>query len=351
MTVMTDAASALPALNAFRRVDLGAHRTPVEPLPRLGEMLGIRLHVKRDDLFSLALGGNKVRQLEYFLGPALDCDADTVLVSGATQSNMVRLTVAAARRLGLSAVVQLEDRVPRDDATFHGSGNVLLDRLLGADIHHVPADWDEARATANLDRLADKCRAAGQTPFVIHTAPDQMPLGSLGYAIAAVEVFDQFPAAERPDHVVIASGSGISHAGFLAGARALGWDVPVHGICVRRPADAQRPRLMKRLVFLADMLGDVPVQVDAVLLNDVDFAPGYGVLNDAVLKAVRLAAETEALLLDPTYTGRTFAGLMSLVREGTIRPNARVLFMHTGGQPGLFAYADDLIGGDAPGRP
>ncbi|MEM6616570.1 MAG: D-cysteine desulfhydrase family protein [Pseudomonadota bacterium] len=330
-------------LETFARVDLGARSSPIEPLTRLGRRLGIDLHVMRDDLFSLAMGGNKVRQLEYFLGPTVGTDFDTVLVSGAIQSNMVRLTAAAACRLGWQAIVQLEDRVPRADPTFHASGNVLLDTLFSADIHRVPAEWSEADAIQNLDRLADEARTRGRNPFVVQTSPNHPPLGALGYANAAIEIVDAMTLSERlPDHIVIASGSGISHVGILAGARAMGWQVPVHGVCVRRTAAEQRPRLKHRIADLSEMLEIDPPTDEDILINDQDFAPGYGIPNAAVRTAIRHAAKDEALILDPTYTGRAMAGLMSLVKDETIKQGERVLFIHTGGQPGLFAYAAEF---------
>lgn len=334
----------LPGLRDHPRVELGLIRTEIEPLERLGEKLDIQLSVKRDDTLPLAMGGNKQRQLEYYLGPARDAGADTVLITGAVQSNFVRLCAAAARRLGWHPVVQLEDRVPDTDDTYENSGNVLLDRLLGAEIHTFPEGENEAAADANLDALADRLRGEGRSPYVIHLGTDHPPLGGLGYALCAAEAYLQCKATgTMPDHVVIPSGSGLTHGGFLAGARSIGWDVAIHGICVRRSADLQGPRILQRANDIATLLGHSGIVTNEdVIVDDTVLAPGYGRLNAEVAEALQMAAREEALLLDPVYTGRAVAGLIDLARRGTIAPESAVLFLHTGGLPGLFAYETEL---------
>lgn len=330
----------LPQLATHPRVKLGLVRTLIDPLHRLGGELGIDLRVKRDDTLPLAMGGNKMRQLEYYMGPAQAEGADTVLITGAVQSNFVRLCAAAARKMGWHPVVQLEDRVPSTDPAYNNSGNVLIDRLLGADIHYFAEGENEAAADANLDAIAAQLRTEGRKPYVIHLGTDHPPLGGLGYALAAVETYAQCKATgDMPDHVIIPSGSSLTHAGFLAGSRAIGWDVPVHGICVRRDATQQHPRVLKRTREILALLGDpVSIASDDVLVDDTVFPPGYGRLNDEVMEAINLSARLEALLLDPVYTGRGMAGLISIARRGAITKGQSALFLHTGGLPGLFAY-------------
>ncbi|MEX3009430.1 D-cysteine desulfhydrase family protein [Hoeflea sp. TYP-13] len=337
----------LPELEAHARVDLGLVCSDIDRLDRLGERIGVSLLAKRDDAQPLAMGGNKVRQLEYYLGPGREQGADTVLITGAVQSNFVRLCAAAARKIGWEAIVQLEERVPKDDVFYNTSGNVLLDHLLGARIHSFAEGEDEAAADANLDRLAEEQRAAGRTPHVVHLGTDHRPLGGLGYALCAVEAWLQLEAlGQSPDHVVIPSGSGLTHAGFLAGARAIGWNVPVHGICVRRPAHLQQPRIEMRSAELDQMLeGRAGLCAVDVMVDDVTLSPGYGRMNEDVLAAIRYAALDEALLLDPVYSGRTMAGLVSLVSRGVIRKGETVLFIHTGGLPAIFGYQTDLAEG------
>jgi D-cysteine desulfhydrase/L-cysteate sulfo-lyase len=334
----------LPQLQDHPRVNLGLTKTNIDKLDRLGGQLGISLTTKRDDTLNLALGGNKVRQLEYYLGPAQEMGADTVLITGAVQSNFVRLCAAAARKLGWHPVIQLEDRVPNTDPVYNNSGNVLIDRMLGADIHYFPEGENEAAADANLDAIAADLKTKGHNPYVIHLGTDHPPLGGLGYALCAVETFVQLQESGRQvDHIIIPSGSSLTHAGFLAGARAIGWQIPVHGICVRRDAGQQLPRVLRRTQEIMAMLGD-PVEVteEDVIVDDAVLAPGYGQLNDEVMEAINLSARQEALLLDPVYTGRAMAGLISLVRRGVIEQNQSALFVHTGGLPALFAYESKL---------
>ncbi len=341
-----DSLSMLPALKGYPTADLDLCQTSMDLLPRLGARLGIELYAKRDDTLPLAMGGNKVRQLEYYLGLAVRDGADTVLITGAIQSNFVRLCAAAARKLGMKAVVQLEDRVPKDDAIYKNSGNVLLTHLFGAEIHYFPEGENEAAADANLDRLADDLRAKGRRPYVVHLGIEHAPLGGLGYAHCAAECYAQFQEmGVMPDHVVIPSGSGLTHAGFLAGARAVGWNVPVHGICVRRDAATQHARIARRAAEIDAMLDSNGVKPNDIMVYDTVLAPGYGQMNDQVMAALTYAAQDEAMLLDPVYTGRTMAGLIALVNGGVIKSGKRVAFIHTGGLPSIFAYQTDIFDG------
>ena len=334
----------LAAVDRFPRVRLGHAPTPLDPAPRLGAALGIELWVKRDDCTGLALGGNKVRQLEFHLGEAQARGADTVLVTGAVQSNLVRLAAAGARQLGMDVHIQLEERVHEAGDLHRASGNVLVDRLLGATLHSFPVGDDEGAADAALERLAGALAGEGRRPYRIHSAPGGPPLGGLGYVVAAEEVATQARALGIGfDAVVCASGSGLTHAGILVGLRALGEPAPVQGICVRRDARRQAARVEQVAAALAAMI-ERPDAFDAgdVAVSDAVLAPGYGRLNDAVSDALALAARRAALLLDPVYTGRAMAGLIAHVRSGRIAAGSRVLFVHTGGQPAIFAYGDQL---------
>lgn len=340
----------LAALAAHPKVDLSQGETPLERLGNLGPHLGITLWAKRDDCNGLAMGGNKVRQLEYYLGRGAAEGADTVLITGAVQSNFVRLAAAAARRLGWQPVVQLEDRVPKDDLFYRTSGNFLLDQLLGACIHHFPPSEDggkdEAVADRNLDEIAARLRGEGRRPYVIHLGLEHPPVGGLGYAEAACETRAQLQRLGcEPSYVVIPSGSGLTHAGFLVGARALGWQVPVLGVCVRRDAAQQHPRVLRRAREIVELLGiSLEISEQDVIVDDTVLAPGYGRMNVRTEAAIRLAAESEALLLDPVYSGRCMAGLLYFVEQGRIPTGSEVLFVHTGGTPAIFAYQSDLSG-------
>ena len=353
----------LSGIEAYPRVRLGHAPTPLEAASNLGSALGIDLWIKRDDCTGLVLGGNKVRQLEFYLGEAEQRRADTVLITGAVQSNFACLAAAGARKLGMDIHVQLEERVDGADDLYRSSGNVLLERLLGATLHSFPVGEDEEAADAALEDLAGSLARAGRRPYVIHLGVAHPPLGGLGYVVAAGEIAEQ--ARERGiefDALVCASGSALTHAGTLVGMRALDLALPVLGVCVRREASRQRPRVLRRAAEIAAMIGRSEVLgAGDVDVSDEVLAPGYGRFNPAVGEALSMAARHEALFLDPVYTGRVMAGLVAHVRSGRIAPGSRVLFLHTGGVPALFAYAAklepwlsdaprSLTGRDRPGR-
>ena len=332
------------AIEKFPRVRLGHAPTPLDAAPRLGASLGIELWIKRDDCTGLAMGGNKVRQIEFPLGEAQSRDADTLLITSAVQSNYVRVAAAAGRQLGMEVHIQLEERVPDVEALYRASGNVLLDRLFGAKLHSFPVGEDEPAADASLDLLAQSLADEGRRPYVIHLAPAHPPLGALGYVIAAGEVLAQARALDIAfDAVVCPTGSALTHAGILVGVRAQGETIPVYGICVRRDAGSQVARVRKVASELAAMV-ERPEMFDAddVQAFDGVLAPGYGRLNDAVREAIAMAARQEGMLLDPVYTGKTMAGLIDHVRSGFIPAGSRVLFIHTGGLPAIFAYGERL---------
>ena len=313
-------------------------------MPNLGEMLAVNLYVKRDDTLPLAMGGNKVRQLEFYLGEAKKAGADTVLITGAVQSNFVRLCAAGARKFGMRPVVQLELRVPKNEPAYNTSGNVLLTKMFGAEIRYFSEGENEAAADANLDRIADQLREGGAAPYVVHLGIEHPPIGGLGYVAAAIETWQQSKAMDLSlDHVVLASGSALTHAGFLAGARLIGWDVSVHGVCVRREADQQRNRVFQRAREIAELLEQNNViSGKDIQVDDTCLAPGYGQMNDKVAEALHLSATEEALLTDPVYSGRALAGAIHLARTGKIKSGETVLFLHTGGVPAVFGYQSDM---------
>jgi len=338
-----EAAARLGRLSALPRFSLLETVTALEPMPNLAAATGRpNLFVKRDDCCGLAFGGNKVRQLEFYLGEARAAGADTILITGAVQSNFVRLAAAAACKAGMECHIQLEERVDKNNPCYRSSGNVLIDRLLGATLHSFPLEEDEEAAENRLEAIAGELRAAGRRPYVIHLGPGHPPLGALGYVLAAGELLAQIAAADLPvDGIVVASGSGNTHAGLLFGLRALGSDIPLTGICVRRPAEAQARRIAGHCRAIAELLEvDMPVAEKDIRLDDRVFAPGYGHAGDAVMRALILGARSEALMLDPTYTGKAFAGFLQ--EAGKTSGSGALIFIHTGGTPGLFAYEDEL---------
>jgi D-cysteine desulfhydrase family pyridoxal phosphate-dependent enzyme len=331
-------------LEAFPRAHLCSLPTPLEDMPRLAAATGAgRLLIKRDDCASLAMGGNKERELEFYLGEALDRHCDTILITGAVQSNFVRLAAAAAAKLGLDCHIQLEERVANVDDLYRDSGNVLLDQLLGAVIHAYPHGEDEAGADRNLGVIADSLRARGRWPYIIPLSPTHKPLGALGYIVAAMELAEQLREMQvSPDEIIVPSGSGNTHAGLLFGLRALGVTTPVIGACVRRNAAEQSRRIAVRCDQIAELLDmRSPVGTDDVCLVDDALAPGYGLLNEPTRAAMTAAARKEGLILDPVYSGKAMASFLTRVGKGG--RDATLLFIHTGGTPALFAYGERVL--------
>ncbi len=333
----------LGKLDQFPRVRLGRLPTPIEPMPNLQARLESGpLYVKRDDCTDLAFGGNKVRQMEFYLGEARAQKADTILITGAVQSNFVRVAAAGARRLGMDCHIQLEERVPRDDPVYRDSGNVLLDRILGATLYSYPEGEDEEVADRRIVEIAQEVADRGKHPYIIPLGPGHAPLGALAYVLAAQELLDQIESEKLSiDEVVVPSGSGHTHGGLLFGLRALDSEIQVTGICVRRRATPQRDRIRARCKEIGELLGvESQVTEDDIRLCDQFLAPGYGRLNEATVDALRTAAHTEGLILDPVYSGRTMAGFIHRARD--TGGERALLFLHTGGTPGLFAYGPEL---------
>ncbi len=346
-----------PALSALidsrPRVRMAHLPTAVEDMANLADRLfpdggGPRLLVKRDDNTGVALGGNKVRQLEFYLGDAQTQGADTVLITSAVQSNYMRTCAAMCARLGLECHLQLEERVPKNDPLYRTNGNVLLDRIAGATLHSYPEGEDEAGADREVEAIADRLRAEGKRPYVIHLSPNHPPLGAVGYVDAARELLDQLAeSGTTVDRIFVGSGSAATHTGLLWGLRAGGSDIPVTGVCVRRPAAQQGPRVRANLDRMSDLLGfDPGFSDDDVEVTDVSLGPGYGRLTDEVREAIHLAGTCEGLFVDPVYTGKVLAGMIAVLRDGAMGADETALFIHTGGQPALFAYGEAVLAAD-----
>lgn len=335
----------LGLLNSLPRVELAHVPTPLEHLKNLtAHCAGRELYVKRDDCTGIAFGGNKLRQLEYYLGEAVTQAADTVLITGAVQSNFVRLAAAAACKLSMQCHIQLEDRVPGVDSVYRKSGNVLLDRMLGAHLHYYTEGEDEFGADRRIREIAEDLAGQGRRPYVIPLAPGHPPLGALGYVACARELLDQSGeyGLEFGD-IVVASGSGHTHAGLLFGLKALGSPAVVTGVCVRRDAAAQRERIRHHCAEIAGLLGiDSPVNEQDINLTDDFLPPGYGRVNPPAMEAISLAARLEGLIVDPTYTAKSMAGFLHKARTSGREGGGRMLFLHTGGQPAIYASEPKL---------
>jgi len=308
--------------------------TPIEPLPRLAEALdGPHLLVKRDDQTGLAFGGNKTRKLEFLVAEAQAQGADTLLSTGAMQSNHCRQTAAAAAKFGFDCILVLVGQPP-----IQASANLLLDQLFGAKIVWV----EKSRRDAFLQETFEKTSAQGKKPYLVPYGGSS-PTGALGYVFAMEEFVGQ---KVKADWIVFASSSGGTQAGLVLGKRVFGYKGQVLGISIDEPQRILQEHVARLASETSERLGQrIEFAADEVLVNDEYAKPGYGVLTGVEREAISLFAKYEGLLLDPVYTGRAAAGLIDLIRKGFFKKDETVLFWHTGGQPALFAekYQPELV--------
>ena len=333
-------------ISEFPRVALFSAPTPIERLSRIEEALGkelrgVRLYVKRDDTMGLGGGGNKLRKLEFLLGEAKQANADTVIAVGGRQSNHARLTAAAAARHGFHCELALTQVVPRMDADYQESGNILLDTLFGARVHDLPGS---ANAIEFAEERAAALRAKGRTAYVM-TSGGSSPTGCLGYAVCAQEIAEQAGSLGIAfDEVVVPNGSSGTHAGLAAGFVALGGSATkVRSFSVlASEEDSRVATLVKARETLALLGGEETIKAADIRVDGSERGSAYGAPTASMVNAVQLMARREGLLLDPVYSGKAFAGLLAAVRNGDYREGAKILFVMTGGAPGLFAYRHEF---------
>lgn len=328
-------------LSDFPRAQLAHLPTPLEFLPRLSRHLGgPDIYVKRDDCTGLATGGNKTRKLEFSMGDALAKGADTIITVGAVQSNHVRQTAAAACKLGLACEVMLEHRVEKPSDTYANSGNVFLDRIFGANLREYPGGTDFDAAMLEVDA---EVRARGGTPYYIPGGASNT-IGALGYVDCGIEMLRQIDEQKlRVDHIVTATGSAGTHAGLAVGLRGSGSELPILGIGVNAPQDVQEERVYKLAVETAERVSAPGCVARDDIVADCNYiGAGYGVPTDGMNEAVLMLARFEGLLFDPVYSGKALAGMIDHIRNGRFTRGQAIVFLHTGGSAGLFAYADSL---------
>ena len=328
-----------------RRYTIGA--TPLEFLPNFTRALspdgkGPNIWIKRDDMLGLFPGGNKTRKLEFLVADALAQGADTLITCGAPQSNHCRITLSAAVKEGLKCRFVIEERVP---GSFHddASGNHFLFRLMGVEaLTVVPAGSNMGAA---MQQVADELAAQGRKGYII-AGGGSNALGGLGYVACAQELQQQFYEQDvRIDRVVVGSGSSGTHGGLVAGFIGNHINIPIVGIGVSRDPADQEPLVYKEAQAVADLLGlGLTIPREAVVSVGGFWQPKYSIPNEKMVEAVQLLARTEAILLDPVYTGKIMAGLIGLVRQGFFKPGENVLFLHTGGLPSLHAYEAVVLG-------
>ncbi len=332
-------------LDDIPRVSLAFLPTPLQHLPALSEHLaGPQIWMKRDDMTGLATGGNKARKLEFLFADALKKESDTVFTAAGVQSNCCRMTAAAACKFGLKCVLALSGEKPE-----HLTGNLLLDEIMGCEYVFLP----DFRGASNFDEMLkivsdamQKLREEGRNVYWIPPG-GSVPLGNLGYYLAAHELFEQ--AREhgfRIDHIVLAMGSGGTQAGLLAGVKCLDTPADVIGIAVskkRSMKDFGTPSIDEAANQVGELIGKrVRAEPEDVVIHYDYYGEDYGKVTPECIEAIRLVARLEGIFLDPVYTGKAMAGLFDLVRRGTFRIDENVVFLHTGGFPGIFPYAESF---------
>jgi len=325
-------------LASLPRLRLATLPTPLHLAERLSEALGgPEIWIKRDDLTGFGLGGNKMRKLEFLAAEALAQGADTLVTGAGPQSNHVRMTMAVAARLGLKGV-----------AVFHGArppasqGNLLLDELLGAELIFTN-NPDRSQLDTRITAEAERLQAEGRRPFVIGRG-GASALGSAGYVAASLEIFSQLVERNlHVDYLFCATGSCGTQSGLVVGAKWLQPGYQVRGITVSRPRQeciARIERLANETIRLLEL--KLALAADEISVDDRYIGPGYGIPTPAGIEAIRLLARTEGIFLDPVYSGKAMAGLIDLIKRGEIGRRDKVLFLHTGGGPSLFAYPAEL---------
>ncbi len=326
-------------LATLPRYALATLPTPLQRARNLETALGPgcpRIYLKRDDLTELAFGGNKARKLEYLLADALNTNATILVTEGAAQSNHARMTAAAAIIAGLRCFLILDAR--------HGAdvvGNLLLDHLLGAEVRIVP---DRAARAEAMASIGGELRGAGERPYIVPTG-GSVPLGAAAYVAMVEELLAQLAElGEAPGRIYFASGSLGTQAGLMVGARAYSASFSVRGIAVQPPVEKLRAECVTLANETAELIGlEARFTVEDVALDGAFIGEAYGVPTAEGLEAIRLLARTEAVFLDPVYTGKAMAALLADVRGGALNADDTVIFLHTGGGPSVFAFGTQLL--------
>ena len=330
----------LEAVRDFPRVSLGNFPTPLEECPNLSKRLGgPRLYIKRDDCTGLALGGNKVRSLEFSIGEALKNGADVLLAGAGIQSNYCRQAAAAAARIGLPCYLLLTRR------TGHGvaiQGNLLLDHLFGAHVRLVDAELGE-ELEADLDKLESELCRAGKKPYNLLNPARYYPLAALSSVLAFIELADQAASQGLRIDYIYHAAAGPTQAGLVLAARLLESGVQIRGIAPIRWRYDLRERIAETATSLSrEMRMECVFRAEDIYNTDAFVGDGYGKVTSSCLEAIKLLAETEGIILDPVYTGKAFAAVVEDIRSGLFTSDETVVFIHTGGIPAIFAYNEQI---------
>ena len=321
-------------LEKFERIRLGHFPTPIEHLKNISKYLGgPNIFIKRDDCTGLATGGNKTRKLEFLIPDAIKNKAELVVTVGAVQSNHARQTAAACALVGLKCLIILEQRLNNAPDVYMNSGNVFLDKLFGADVQLCPKNEDFSKYSENI---IHNLKLKGINVYFIPGGGSNA-IGALGYVECLNEIIKENNKYNF-SQIIHATGSAGTQAGLLAGKKYFKCNIPVTGICVRHKKDTQVNKVYMEAKNTCEKLNCNVLDKSDVIVYDEYIGPGYGAPSEGMIEATKLLAKKEAILLDPVYSGKAFAGLIGLVKNKVFTKNDNVLFIHTGGAVSLSAY-------------
>jgi len=321
-------------LEKFERIKLGHFPTPIEHLRNITKYLGgPNIFIKRDDCTGLATGGNKTRKLEFLIPDAIKNKAELVVTVGAVQSNHARQTAAACALMGLKCLIILEQRLKDPPEAYMKSGNVFLNKMFGAEVKICPRNDDISKYS---DKLIKEIKSKGTNVYFIPGGGSN-PVGALGYVECLNEIIKENKKYNF-SHIVHATGSSGTQAGLLTGKKYFNFNIPVIGICVRHKKDIQVDKVYTEAKKTCEKLQCNILDKSDVIVYDEYIGSGYGEPTEDMIEATKLLAKKEAILLDPVYSGKAFAGLIGLIKNKKFTKNDNVLFIHTGGAVSLSAY-------------
>ena len=321
-------------LEKFERIKLGHFPTPIEHLKNISKYLGgPNIFIKRDDCTGLATGGNKTRKLEFLIPDAIKNKAELIVTVGAIQSNHARQTAAACALMDLKCLIVLEQRLKDPPDSYMKSGNVFLDKLFGAEVKICPKNEDVSEYT---EKLIKNIKSKGTNVYFIPGGGSNS-VGALGYVECLNEIIKENKKYNF-SQIIHATGSAGTQAGLLTGRKYFNCDIPVTGICVRHKKDIQVDKVYAEAKKTCEKLQCKILDKSDVIVYDEYIGPGYGEPTEGMIEATKLLAKKEAILLDPVYSGKAFAGLIDLIRKKKFKKNDNVLFIHTGGAVSLSAY-------------
>jgi len=337
-------------IGEFPTVSLAQLPTSLELMPSLSRVLGgPKIFIKRDDQTGLAFGGNKARKLEFIMADVLKKGADAVITAGGLQSNWCRSTAAAACRLGVDPILVLFKSADSPEGT---DGNLLLDRIFGADVRIIEIEeGTEVDTESVFEKINGEEKQVGHTPYTIPIGGSSTgwsmtePLGAISYTKAFLEIQKQINLRQlKIGYILLASGSGGTQAGLVVGAKALGSSIKILGISLSREKRPMQENISAIANETAAALGlDMTITPEEILVADDYVFEGYGILTPDIYSAMEKVARTEGVLLDPVYTGKAMAGLIDLVQREFFQRNEGVIFLHTGGTPALFVYKKKIL--------